>query len=81
MRRDAPALAQGRRVEGRKRSHPPAADRKMTLCTASAHPHVPHRGEGQIRYEAFRTVHADGIALREEFQRLPTTPPAMHLAN
>ena len=48
--------------------------RDKLLSTASAPAQVTHRGEGQIRYEAFRTVHATGIALREEFRRPPTAP-------
>ena len=54
--------------------HLPGAVREKLLSTASAPAQVTHRGEGQIRYEAFRTVHAAGIALREEFRRPPTTP-------
>ena len=54
--------------------HLPQAVREKLLSTASAPAQVTHRGEGQIRYEAFRTVHAAGIALREEFRRPPTTP-------
>jgi len=48
--------------------------RDKLLSTASAPAQVTHRGDGQIRSEAFRTVHAAGIALREEFRRPPTTP-------
>ena len=54
--------------------HLPGAVREKLLSTASAPARVTHRGEGQIRYEAFRTVHAAGIALREEFRRPPTAP-------
>jgi hypothetical protein len=54
--------------------HLPGAVREKLLSTASAPAQVTHRGEGQIRYEAFRTVHATGIALREEFRRPPTAP-------
>lgn len=54
--------------------HLPGAVREKLLSTASAPAQVTHRGEGQIRYEAFCTVHAAGIALRDEFQRPPTTP-------
>ena len=55
--------------------HLPGAVPREVLRTASASAQVTHRGEGQIRYEAFRTVHGDDIALREEFRRPPTTPP------
>jgi len=59
--------------------HLPQAVREKLLSTASAPARVTHRGGGQIRYETFRTVHAAGIALREEFRRPPTSP-AMHFA-
>ena len=53
--------------------HLPGAVREKLLSTASASARVTHRGEGQIRYEAFRTVHAAGIALREEMRCPPAT--------
>ena len=42
---------------------PPAVD-ELFLCTASAQEHFA-LSEVPARYEAFRTVHAAGIALRE----------------
>ena len=55
--------------------HLPGAvpDRQTLLSTASAPAQVTHRGEGQIRYEAFHTIHAAGIALREEMRCPPAT--------
>ena len=54
--------------------HLPGAVREKLLSTASAPAQVTHRGEGQIRYEAFRTIHAAGISLRGDI-RLPQQPP------
>ena len=46
---------------------------RKLLSTASSQAQVTHRGERQIRYEAFHNVHAAGIALREEIRRPPTS--------
>ena len=47
----------------------PGSVREKLLSTASAPASVTYRGEGQIMYEAFSTIHAAGIALREEILR------------
>ena len=50
------------------------AEREQILSTSNGQAQVTHRGERQIIYEAFRNVHAAGIAFREEI-RPPTTTP------
>ena len=53
-----------------------SADRELTPCTASAHPHVTRRGEGQIRFEAFHTMHAARISLRGSIRHPPRPTPS-----